>query len=297
MKKLVPILILILFSLGLHAQEPLVDGAWLKEKLGSKGLYILDIQNPGYYKRYHVPGAVNAPYSIWRTDNKAARAGMRPSKERMEQILGLLGMSNDSLVVIVATGMGAGDMAAAGRVFWTLKSVGHEKVTVLNGGLAAYANRFGGKLESQPNSPPPTDYKVKIDNSFTADAATVQAAMKSGTQLLDARSLGEHVGIINGGDKQRPGTIPGSKHLPFDWFVGDDGFIRDKKAATTLFKASDLNPAGDGTIHYCQSGNRASLSWFVDYAVLGNKKAKLYDASMGEWGADKALPLDTKIKL
>ena len=296
MNKLIVALTLLFASFALSAQEALVDGAWLKSQLGNKNLYILDIQDPGYYKRYHVPGAVNAPYGIWRTDRKSPRAGMLPSKERLEQILGLLGISNDSLVVIVPTGMGASDLAAAGRVFWTLKSVGHKKVAVLNGGLAAYANRFGGKLESTPNSPTKTKYVAKSNQTLIADASTVQKAIKYGTQLLDARSLGEHAGVVTGGDNERPGTIPGSKHLPFDWFVGDDGFVRNKKSATALYDAVGLKADQDGTIHYCHSGNRASLSWFVDYAVLGNKNAKLYDASMGEWAARKDLPIKAKIK-
>ena len=296
MRRITLILALMLLSTFAMAQEALVDGTWLKEKLGTQGLYILDIQDPAQYKRYHVPGAINAPYGVWRTNRKSARPGMLPPQKRVEEILSTLGISNNSTVVIVATGMGAGDMAAAGRVFWTLKTMGHEKVAVLNGGLAAYANRFGGKLEAKPNYGGPTDYKGKLNRKLVADADAVKAAVKDKIPLLDARTLGEFTGVVTAGKGKRGGTIPGSKHLPFDWFVGDDGFIRDKKAATTLYKASGLDAGKDGTIHFCQSGNRASLSWFVDYAVLGNKNAKLYDASMGEWAAGKDLPMETRIK-
>ena len=297
MRKTAVLIFTLLLSLPLFAQDALVDGAWLKGKLGDKNLFILDIQDPGHYHRYHVPGAINAPYGIWRTSKKSPKSGMLPPQKRVEAILRKLGVSNDSTVIIVATGMGGGDMAAAARVFWTLKSMGHDKVAILNGGLAAYANRFGGKLEAKANKADPTNYKAVPTKALSADVDAIKSALNNKTQLLDARTLGEFSGVVGGGKGQRSGTIPGSKHLPFDWFVGDDGFIRNKAASNTLFKASGLDSSKDGTIHFCQSGNRASLSWFVDYAIFGNKNAKLYDASMGEWGKQKELPIETRIKL
>jgi len=295
--KILLFLSFITFLPPLGALEPLIDGAWLKAHLGDKGLVILDIQPPAYYQRYHVPGAVNAPYGLWRTDGKTGRPGMRPPVARMEEILGGLGIGNDATVVIVATGMGPGDMAAAGRVFWSLKTVGLERLAVLNGGLAAYANRFKGALESKAAHREPATFKAHPTQALSAGTATVQAALKAKTPLLDARTLGEYTGVLTGGRGERGGTIPGARHLPFDWLVGPDGTIRPRDQIVTLFRARGLDPERDGTIHFCHTGNRAALSWFVDYAVLGHKSAKLYDGSMSEWAADARLPIETRIKL
>ena len=51
-------------------------------------------------------------------------------------------------------------------------------------------------------------------------AATALAA--NDPRSVDARSEGEFVGVYTGDDAERPGTIPGSRHLPHDW-VSDSG--------------------------------------------------------------------------
>ena len=77
--------------------------------------------------------------------------------------------------------------------------------------------------------------------------------------------------------------------------ANSDGLIREQKDAVTLFTAAGLDPEQDGTMHFCHTGNRAALTWFVDYAILGNHNAKLYDASMIEWATQKELPMETRI--
>ncbi len=220
---------------------------------------------------------------------------MLPPLDQMEQSIGDLGISNKSIVVIISAGNYPSDMAAASRVFWTLKVLGHSEVGVLNGGLLDYAKRYPRDLEVISRSRAATRYKLDPVKNITAERNDVLAALHSGTQLLDARTLGEFVGVITAQTTERPGTIPGSKHLPFDWFVKPDGLIRGQKDAVTLFTATGLDPDQDGTIHFCHTGNRAALTWFVDYAILGNRNAKLYDASMIEWATQKELPIETRI--
>lgn len=295
MHRLYALLLLLSLSPSLFALEPLVDSDWLRANRGIKGLFLLDIQQPENYKRLHIPGAVNAPYSLWRTDKHSLAPGMLPPIKRLEQLLGELGIGNDSAVIVIASGNQPGDMAAASRVFWSLKVMGHLKAAILNGGMFDYAKRFERDLEKTPRFSIATRYKAATNDNLMADATDIQAALRSHRQLLDARTLGEYTGVITAKPDERPGTIPGAKHLPFTWFVDAHGLIRDKAAAIALFKYAGLDPNRDGTIHFCHTGNRAALTWFVDFAILGHPKAKLYDASMSEWSVQKALPMETRI--
>jgi len=290
-------LVLLFLSTPVFALEPLVNSAWLAANREMKNLFLLDIQQPEYYKRFHVPGAINAPYNLWRTDKQSKAPGMLPPIKRMEKFIGKLGINRNSKIVIIATGNQPGDMAAASRVFWTLRVMGHQNISVLNGGLANYANRFSGDLEAIPRFGMAAEYSATPDHSITTDITTIRNAIQGKAQLLDARTLGEYNGVIIAKPNERPGTIPSAKHIPFDWFVDRGGLIRDKQVAVTLFNFAGLNPSQDGTIHFCHTGNRAALTWFVDYAILGNKKAKLYDASMSEWAVQKELPIETKFDL
>ncbi|MEJ2463009.1 MAG: rhodanese-like domain-containing protein, partial [Candidatus Thiodiazotropha sp.] len=287
-------LILFLISTPLTAMEALVDSNWLATNKLAKDLFLLDIQTPEQYRHAHIAGAVNAPYVLWRGRKNTDSAGMMPSISDLERMAGELGMDRNSVVVIIATGNQASDMAASSRVFWSLKVMGHRQLAILNGGLADYAKAHASDLEDTPRHGAPTRYAATPDKRIVASTADVSAALHDATQLLDARTLGEYTGVITLKAKERPGTIPGARHIPFDWFVDSQDRIRNKAMVSAIFQYADLNPDRDGTIHFCHTGHRAALSWFVDYAILGNRNAKLYDASMSEWALLKSNPMETR---
>ena len=283
------------------ATPPLVDAAWLKAN--ADDVAVIDLQAPKAFQRFHIPGVVNLPYSVWRTqapkDNKdpSVLASMMPPVERLATMLGQSGIGNDDHVVIVATGQGAGDLAAAARVYWTFKVLGHDAVSVLDGGLQVYANA-GGRLVQGTGRRAAKTFAANPRPELAPDAAAVQQLMADGAQMVDARSEGEFVGLYTGDGDERPGTIPGARHLPFDWVAAADGTasLRSGGALRQLFDARGIDPAAE-QVHFCHSGNRAALTWFAAYAVLGNKDAKLYDGSMMEWAQRDDLPVASEIEL
>lgn len=280
-----------------HGSDELVTSAWLKANKEANDIFLLDIQPPEQYKDFHIRGSINAPYIFWRTNSGPHLPGMLPPKEWLEHFLSRLGIHNNSRVVIIATGNRPIDMAAASRVFWTLKVMGHKKAAILDGGLADYASHFASDVAALPGISTTSNYTAQLNTHLIADKNDALAALQNHTQLLDARTSGEYAGVVISKPGERPGTIPGSHNLPFEWLVDVHGHIRDKQTIVTLFKAAGLDPARDGTIHFCHTGNRAALTWFADYAILGNLKAKLYDASISEWAMRRELPMETRIEL
>jgi thiosulfate/3-mercaptopyruvate sulfurtransferase len=279
------------------ASDELVDSAWLRANRGATGIFLLDIQPSEQYIRSHIHGSINAPYVLWRTNKDSMAPGMLPTAEWLERFLGTLGISNNNTVVIIAASNQPIDIAAASRVFWTLKVMGHKNVAILNGGLSNYAYNYPGDIEAISRSGLASNYAGHSNTRLIANKNDILTALNNNVQLLDARTLGEYIGVITIKPNERPGTIPGSKNLPFDWLIDIRGQIRDKQSIITLFKAAGLDPTRDGTIHFCHTGNRAALTWFVDYAILGNRGAKLYDASMSEWAVRQELPMETRIEL
>lgn len=281
-----------------QAMPALVDSVWVDAHAGEADLVFVDIQPPANFRRFHLPRSVNAPYDQWRTKGKTEAAGMLPKVSYLENLLGRLGVRNQSRVVIVPTGLSAGEMAAAARVFWTFKVLGHEQIAVLNGGLAGYADRYGvNKLRPDQFDPKPVTYKARVDKALLLDADQVLRALQSKSDFVDARSAGEFMGLHVGGEKDRPGTIPGSRNLPYDWLTDNaSGQLHSIAAQTKLFDTLGIARSGE-QIHFCHTGSRAALSWFVAYGLLGNMNAKLYDGSMAEWAPNSGLPLEQKIKL
>jgi len=279
--------------------DPLVGPEWAKENLETPQVVFVDIQDPEAYQRFHLPGAVNAPYAQWRTTGKGEPASMLPPVERLESLIGGLGIGNEDAVVIVASGRGAGDLSAAARVYWTFKVLGHDRVAVLNGGLVGYAKAGKGAfpLKSGPEKRVSKSYRAQVRPGLVASLADTRGDLERGVQMVDARSPGEFLGLQSGGDGERAGTIPGAKNLPFDWLtVNGSAELRSPGALKELYATLGVSATGE-QVHFCHSGNRAALNWFVSYALFGNDQAKLYDGSMMEWSRQPDLPLEQKIEL
>ena len=128
----------------LQAAEPLVDADWLLANLNNPKLVVLDLQPQATYRRLHIPGAVHSDYADWRKPDPRNTPKMIPSVSSLEQLIGGLGIDNETQVVLVVTGRSASEMAAATRVYWTLKALGHDEVSILDGGLVAYAESRRG---------------------------------------------------------------------------------------------------------------------------------------------------------
>lgn len=297
-RPLLPLLLCAMFAPAVQAMPALVDSDWLAAHRDDPQLVLLDIQQAAYYRQVHLPGAVSAPFEQWREKGAGGLPGMLPPIPQLEARLGQLGIAPEHAVVIVATGLGAGDMAAAARVFWTLKLLGHQQLAILNGGLADFADdpRRAALLTAMPVRRTAVTYRGSPDLSLLADARSTQDAVRNGQQLIDARSTAEFLGIHVAGDKERYGTLPRAKSLPFDWLTENgSGRVQATDRLRRLLDGLGVDPQAP-QIHFCHSGNRAALSWFVAYALLGNREARLYDGSMLEWAVRTDLPMERRVE-
>lgn len=286
--------LLLLFASMAHAgMAPLLDSAWLVKHQHDPHLVLLDIQPVEDFRRYHLPASVNAPYAQWRTAE-----GMLPGVDYLEQQLGRLGISQDDPVLIVATGLSAGDMAAAARVFWTLHVLGHKDMSILNGGLAGYARRYGvANLTSAVKTPRAGTYKASPRFEEMPTTEQVRGDLSDLVVPVDARSVAEYLGLRRGGPDERPGTLPDAHNLPFDWLtVEGGGELLPTEAIKRLITARGIPLTGQ-QIHFCHTGSRAALTWFASHALLGNTQARLYDGSTAAWARRPDLPIERKLDL
>jgi thiosulfate/3-mercaptopyruvate sulfurtransferase len=274
--------------------QPLVDAAWLEDNLDA--VVVLDIRanrpEGSPYQFGHIPGAVHSPYAQdpWRVTRDGVPA-MLPLVEDLEGLIGGLGISNDDHVVIVAEGQSAGDLGSSTRVYWGFKVVGHERVSILNGGFAAWRNA-GYPTEVGRNEPTPTTYTANYQRQLVASTRDVVAALDSGTPLIDARSEPYYRGERRFAMAARYGTISGAKNIPGPKLtVGSGGMFAVADTVAALWAEAGLPTEGE-QITFCNIGHYASLAWFAAYELVGNKEARLYDASLVQWSAYPDLPMD-----
>src|SRR5206468_2590695 len=129
---------------------------------------------------------------------------------------------------------------------------GVRDVRLLNGGWGGWV-KAGGKIEKGENKPAPVTPNLVAQTGRLATKADVLAALKGKPgQILDARSIGEHCGMVE--KAKRSGAIPGAIHLEWsDTLDRKTGRFKSAGELARLFKDAGIDPARPATT-YCQSG-------------------------------------------
>lgn len=282
--------------------DPLVDVEWVNANVGNAGVVILDTRINAKYKNNHIPGAVWTDYRKdgWRGRGKNVSGVFPADPGKLAERIGALGIGNDSHVVIVANGVTSADMAVATRIYWSLKVLGHDAVSVLNGGMKAYQPKSTGTpvnpLEQGEVTPTAKVFKFTLHSGLLSDEAEVKALLDSGGVLVDNRTHDKFVGVNRDPGSKAAGTIPGAVNLPHTWLtVNAGGLFRNEATLRKLYSVAGV-PINERQISFGTTGDLATLGWFVSSEILGNKLAKVYDGSMTAWIAS-GLPVDQMIQV
>ncbi|GGD21991.1 sulfurtransferase [Sinisalibacter lacisalsi] len=284
------------------AADPLVDVAWVKENIGKDGVVFVDARGQTDYLRGHIPGAVNTDYgkSGWRVAKDGIPGVFPDDPSDLAAHIGSLGIDNDTHVVLVAPGSSSSDMGTATRMYWSFKVLGHDEVSVLNGGMAAYLSEVDGDknpvnpLEKGMPEIAAKTFNVALREDMLLNEEDVQAAADSGALMVDNRTADQYLGVNRHGAAKASGTIPGAVNLPQSWMTDNGGgMFRDSDTLAKLYQAAGVPTEGD-QVSFCNTGHWASIGWFVSSEILGNKDAKMYDGSMVAW-TNKAMPMEAQI--
>jgi len=286
------------------AAEPLVDVAWVKDNIGKPGVVFIDFRPKAVYLRGHIPGAVHSQYggpkSQWRVSKNGVPGLVKDPKE-IGAHLGSLGIDNSSHIVLVPNGKSSSDMGVGTRAFWTLQLLGHDEISILNGGMTAYlkavdANKKpSNPLEKGAVKPEPKTFKVNVRSEMLLSADDVESMSKKGVVLVDNRPADQYLGVNKHGRSKAFGTIPGALNISQSWMTkSGSGSFRDASVLKKLYAAQGVPTSGE-QVSFCNTGHWASVGWFVSSQLLGNKQAKMYDGSMTEWTA-KGKMVEQKVK-
>ena len=284
------------------AAEPLVNVDWVKANIGKPGVAFIDLQPAADYLRGHIPGAVSTDYykGGWLQERADKVPEMFPvdSPDKVAEAIGKLGIGNDSHVVIVTTGAASPNMAHGARIYWTFKMLGHDNVSLLDGGMAAYANDKTNRLDPGAVTPVPKSFKASLRKEMLATMEDVKKAVAGAkAALVDNRSEDLFVGITQSPKTKQAGTLPGARNIPTSWLtVNNGGQLRSRAQIEQIYKHAGVAASGE-QLYFCNTGHLSSLGWFVSHELLGNKQAKLYDGSMAEWTMLQGGPLVQKVSL
>ncbi|MDO5706138.1 MAG: rhodanese-like domain-containing protein [Paracoccus sp. (in: a-proteobacteria)] len=268
---------------------PLVTPAELAEGRDAVQPVVLDIRDQGYAEG-HLPGAVSAPYSTFRgpRDN----AGQVPRIDKLQSDLEKFGLATDRPVVIVPDGRTDSDFGAAARVYWTLKSVGFENLSILNGGTQGWV-AAGLPVDTTQVMPQPTTLDLTFSDQWLAPTGTVTDIIdgRIDAVLVDSRPAEFFEGRAKVDAAAKPGTLPGAESHPYTNF-----FTPGSAAISPVQDAADLKRRlgvadGQDVVAFCNTGHWAATEWFALSELAGIENVRLYPTSMVEY-SQTGLPMD-----
>jgi thiosulfate/3-mercaptopyruvate sulfurtransferase len=168
--------------------------------------------------------------------------------------------------------------AVASRLWWMLRSIGHDAVAVLDGGLPAWRST-GGPLSTAPTSRSPARLTVRRQPR-TIDATSLQANLGSVT-LIDARDGDRYRGEREPVDPVA-GHIPTAINLPMTGNLAENDRFLAPGTLRARFE-TEVDPHRD-TVVYCGSGVTACHD-ILAMEIAGLPAAMLYPGSWSDWCA------------
>lgn len=239
------------------------------------------------YRRRHLPGAIF--FDIDAIADAGALPHMLPAPAVFEQMVGALGIDNDSDIVIYDT---PGMMSAA-RVWWTFRTMGQDRVRILDGGLRAWQAE-GRPLTDLIPQPAPAQFHARPKPQLVRNKRDLLSNLDSSAeQVIDARSAARFHGSAPEPRPQlRSGHIPHSLNLPYDLLTDPaTGKLRSQEELSAAFAAAGLQP-DQPVVASCGSGVTAAVLVFALH-LLGRDDVSLYDGSWAEWGHPGDTPIES----
>lgn len=265
--------------------KALVSSHWLHAHLQNDDVRIIDAS-------WHMPAAGRNGYEEFKqeaiegagffdidgvNDKSSDYPHMLPSPEQFADAMTALDIENYHRVIIYD----AAGLFSAARLWWMLRYFGHERVSVLDGGLPKWRAEgyptTAGKLKPLSQNP------YKIENTYKniyVSKDDVQQAIEQRTHnIYDARGVARFDGSAQ---EPRAGTRSGhmrsALNIPFTTLLNDDATMKPIEDLKTIFSNTDKP-----IITSCGSGITACILSLA-LSTLGRESA-VYDGSWAEWGA------------
>lgn len=280
--------------------NPIISVSELQALYKADDLLIFDVSNgknaQSNYNQKHLDRAIFVDLNTQLADVKEdVSIGGRhplPSIKIFSQLLSSLGITPKKHIVLYDDKNGSN---AAARMWWMLKSIGHKKVQVLNGGLQE-AERHNFPINSEEVFLISTE-EYKIEN-WKLPIATIDEVEKTSNSqdylIIDVRETPRYSGEFEPIDLIS-GHIPNAINIPFSTNLDENGLFLSPEILREKYKNIFNNKKSNEIIVHCGSGVTACHTLLaMDYS--GFEIPKLYVGSWSEWSRnDKPIATNKSI--
>jgi len=233
---------------------------------------VIDARSHAEYQSGHLPFSVNLPATeICAAIGKEGHVSPLALK-RIEAMLGGIGIHNETEVVVYDNN----NAYLATFVFWMLDYLGHRKISVLNGGLAAW-QKAGLNITVEPT----IIRKPKASHKF--DIA-ISMARYHGTVKPDKLALPNWV-LRNQGDPDKlfinnsPSADPDisrtlkAVHIPWPDNVGREGSFKSAGELSNMYEQSGVSRLKE--VVCCSRDSMAASHTYFTLKLIGYPRVRL----------------------
>ncbi len=259
---------------------PLVTADWLGRQLHDDDLRIFDCRfysaepdrGRDEYAFAHIPGSKYLSLDDDLASDEGPGRHPLPEPGTFAAKLGAIGVGDEHTVIVYDQA----DGAMGARLWWMLRSLGHDRVALLDGGWASWVAEGRSTTAEIPNWAPaslsfPDRWAHTIDREV----------ISSGEQalfLVDSRSPERYRGEEEPFDPIA-GHIPGAFNLPYTGNTTEDGHFLQVAELQERFAAIDTSQR---LVVYCGSGVTACNN-ILAMELAGIEQPHLYPGSWSDW--------------
>ncbi len=277
-------------------RPPLVSTEWLATRLEAPDVLVLDasMHLPGTgrdanaeYLAEHIPGAIRFDIDAI-ADKASSLPHMLPQPTAFSSMMRKLGVGDGMTLVFYDT-VG---LYSAPRGWWMLKTMGAERVFILDGGLPKWKAE-GRPVEDGKVTRPERHFTARLHNGAVTGIDAMRAIVDSGSrQVLDARAGARfRAEVKEPREGLRSGHMPGAFSTPFTELLNADGTMKSNGDLSQVFLDAGVDLSRPVTTS-CGSGVTAAVITLA-LTLLGHKDLSLYDGSWSEWGSLPDTPVVT----
>ncbi|WP_430512498.1 3-mercaptopyruvate sulfurtransferase [Pannonibacter phragmitetus] len=277
-------------------RPPLVSTEWLASRIDAPDVLVLDasmhLPNTGRdanaeYLAEHIPGAIRFDIDAI-ADKASPLPHMLPQPTAFSSMMRKLGVGDGMTLVFYDT-VG---LYSAPRGWWMLKTMGAERVFILDGGLPKWKSE-GRPVEDGKVTRPERHFTARLHNGSVTDIDAMRAIVDSGSrQVLDARAGARfRAEVKEPREGLRSGHMPGAFSTPFTELLNADGTMKSNDGLRQVFLDAGVDLSRPVTTS-CGSGVTAAVITLA-LTLLGHKDLSLYDGSWSEWGSLPDTPVVT----
>lgn len=242
------------------------------------------------YQTAHIPEARHCHLEDDLSSPITAKSGRHPLPDfnKLAELLGTWGVDKESQVIAYDSTGGA-DYAS--RLWWQLRTFGHQNVAVLDGGFQQWEKDKKSLTQDLPEITPKTFTSNIDETQWLPTEALVQNLTDKAFTVLDARAPERFRGEVEPFDTVA-GRIPDAINRAFMSNLNEEGRFLSAQELRQQFDDLLGNLVPQDIVHQCGSGVTACHNMLA-MEVAGLTGSKLYAGSWSEWIRDAKRPIAT----